>query len=134
MIFFDTNVIIDFFIKKYKDGEKNPRHFHAVRLWNSSEDIKVISNLIRIEVINILYLKHKKTKDLIRKVNMGLLNDFVIIDDSDYFDEGLKKLQEFDERLSINECIYLAIMEDYGIEEIVSFDSVFDYCDVRRLH
>jgi len=134
MIFFDTNVIVDFFIKKFNNGENNPRHFRAVRLWNSSEDVKVICNLIRIEVLNLLYLKHQKSKDLIRKVNTGILNDFVIIDDSDYFDEGFKKLQEFDERFSINDCICLAIMEDYGINEIVSFNSDFDYSQVRRFH
>jgi predicted nucleic acid-binding protein len=135
MIFCDSNFIVDLFVKKFNNGKKNPRHFPAVKVWNSIDETKIISNLIRIEVINVLHLKHQKNRELIRKVNFTLLNDFEIIDDSDYYDEGLKKLLEFNEReLSINECIYLAIMEDYGIEKIVSFDSHFDGCQIKRIY
>ena len=134
MIFFDTNVIVDCFIKKYKDGKKNHRHLRAVDLWKSVDETKIISNLVIIEVINILYLKLEKNKELVKKVYNILLNDFEIIDASKYYDLGLKKLQECDERLSINDCIYLAIMEDYDIEKIVSFDSHFDNKGIRRIH
>ena len=134
MIFFDTNVIVDCFVKRYNDGQENPRHNHAVKLWESVEDVKVISNLVRIEVINILYLKHKKDKELIAKVYISLLNDFEIIDDSGYYDLGLKKIIESDEKLSINDAIYLAIMEDYGIDKIASFDSSFDKRGIERIY
>jgi predicted nucleic acid-binding protein len=64
-----------------------------------------------------------------------LLNDFKIIDDYTYYDDGFKNLQKYDERLSINDCIYLSIMEDYGIEKIVSFDPDFDNKEgIIRLH
>lgn len=134
MIFFDTNVIVDCFIKKYNNGKENHRHLRAVELWKSVDETKIISNLVRIEVINILYLKHQKNVDLIRKVNSSLLNDFEIIDDSNYYDKGFEKLQEYYKRLSINDCIYLAIMEDYDIEKIVSFDSDFDNKGIKRIH
>ena len=134
MIFFDANVIVDYFIKQYIDGKENHRHLRSVELVESTDDMKVISNLVLVEVINILYLKHKKNKDSIKKVYTILFNDFEIIDDSEYYNLGFKKLLEYNHRLSINDCIYLAIMEDYGIEEIVSFDSHFDNKGIRRIH
>jgi len=134
MIFFDTNVIVDCFIKKYNDGKKNNRHQRAIELWNSVDETKIISNLVIVEVINILYLKLEKNKELVKKVYNILFNDFEIIEDSKYYNIGIKKLQKYDEKLSINDCIYLAIMEDYGIEKIVSFDSHFDNKGVKRIY
>ena len=134
MIFFDTGVIIDCFIMKYKNGLENPRHRRAVELWKSIKDTKITSNHVIIEVINILYLKHEKDKELIKKVYNGLLNDFEIIDDSEYYEEGFKKLYQYDERISINDCVSLAIMEDYGIKKVVSFNDSFDDKGIKRLH
>ena len=133
MIFFDANVIIDCFIKEYANGKKNRKHQRAVELWGSAKETKVISNLVLVEVINVLYLKLEKDKEFIKKVYNILFNDFEIIDDSKYYNEGFKKFQEYDDRLSINNCIYLAIMEDYGIEIIVSFDSDFDNKGIKRV-
>jgi len=126
MIFIDTNIIVDYYIKRYNNGEKNPRHKRAIKLLDSIKDIKIISNLIRVEVINILYLKHNKNKELIRKVYNNMYTDFEIIDDSSYYDLAHEKLHECSERLSINDCIYLTIMEDYDIKKIASFNSDFD--------
>jgi len=135
MIFFDSNVIVDCFIKKYSNGMENPRHKRAVELWKSISETKIISNLVRIEVINVLYLKHGKDKELIKKVYNGLLNDFEIIEDSEYYDYGFEKLYKSSGNLSLTDCIYLAVMEDYDIKKIVSFDPSFDdYKGVKRIH
>ena len=134
MIFFDANVIIDFFVKKFNNGKENNKHLRAVKLWKSINETKIISNLVRVEVINVLYLTHQKNKDFIKKVNNSLLNDFEIIDDSEYYNEGFEKLQKYNKKISINECVYLAIMEDYGIEKIVSFDTNFDNHEVKRIY
>jgi predicted nucleic acid-binding protein len=134
MIFFDSNVIIDFFVKKFSNGKENNKHFRAVKLWKTINETKIISNLVRVEVINILYLTHQKNKEFIEKVNSSLLNDFEIIDDSEYYDEGFEKLQKYNKKISINECVYLAIMEDYGIEKIASFDTNFDNHEVKRIY
>ena len=133
MIFFDTTVIIDCFIKKYNDGKENRRHKRAIELWNSVDETKIISNLVIVEVINILYLKLEKDKDMVKKVYNILFNDFEVIEDSKYYNIAINKLHEYDEQLSINDCIYLAIMEDYGIEKIVSFDSQFDNKGIKRI-
>jgi len=134
MIFFDANVIVDYFIKRYIDGKENHRHQRAIELVESIDETKVISNLVMVEVINVLYLKYGKNKDFIKKVYTILFNDFEIIDDSEYYDIGLKKLLEYNHRLSINDCIYLAIMEDYDIEKIVSFNPYFDNKGVNRVY
>ena len=51
-------------------------------------------------------------------------NDFIVLDDSKYNHEALEYIKlYYPERIPFNDCIFMAIMEDYGINEILSFDN-----------
>ena len=122
MIFLDTNFIIACFIKRDK-------YYNDVqRVWESiKNEEKVISKTIVIEVLNILNVQLKENIELSNKVYAAMF-DFMIIEDHLYHDEALKLMNKFysDNRLPFADCLYMALMESYGIEKIATFDKHFD--------
>ncbi|MDR0911274.1 MAG: PIN domain-containing protein [Methanobrevibacter sp.] len=137
MIFFDTNFIVALYVNKLNNGEKHKDHDRAIQIWDDlkNEKEKFISNLIIIEVMNVLNIKLKQNNDLLKKVYYAMYDDFKILDDTFLYNSGFKKLLKFKKRLSINDCIYMSLMEELGINKIVSFDTHFDYSEeIIRIH
>ena len=100
---------------------------------------RIISNLTIIEVITVLNVKLKQNPNLIKKINKDLNNNQDIVNDTSFHLKGFKILRnEFKKnkkRLPLFDCAYIAIMQDLGIKEIVSFDEHFDNKEnISRIH
>jgi len=118
MIFLDANFIISLYIKEHE------YHDRAVKIWdNIREHEKIVSNLIIPEVITVLNVKLKQHKDLLKKVFYDMTHNFIILNDTDSYYKGFLKVLEHEKRLPLFDGIYIAIMKDLGIKEIVSFDN-----------
>ena len=120
--FLDTNFIVGYFIKDHEFHYKSNKLFEK---YLNNE--MIISNLIINEVTNTLNLKLKKSINEIEKVYTTITNDFIVLDDSNYNHQALKYIKlYYPKRIPFNDCIFMAVMEYYGINEILSFDAHFD--------
>jgi len=121
MIFLDTNFLVSFFIEEETDHER------AIKLMESiKNEEKIISKLIIAETINLLNKKLKVNKDRIGIIYEELKKDYTIIEDSFVFDEAVKKTIEYNKRLPFFDFVFMSVMEELKIKEIVSFDGHFD--------
>ena len=122
MIFLDANFLISLFAKKPKF------HDRAVQIWeeNESKD-KIISKLIITEVVTVLNVKIRENVDLTDYAYNYMNDNLMIVDDSNCYDLAMKKVKKYyPERIPLFDCVYMALMEDLDIKEIVSFDKHFD--------
>ncbi len=125
MIFLDANFLINFYVKTNKD------HQRAYELLNSfNNDELLISKLVIMEVVTVMNVKLKQGSNIISKVYEELNNDFKVIDDNNFHDKGfeilIKEMKHKNERMSLFDCIYIALMKELGIKKIATFDSHFD--------
>lgn len=122
MIFLDANFIVSLNLKKHDDYKK------AKKLWDLYKNEKtVISNLVIVEVITVLYVQLKHNLELIEKVYKFMMDELIIIDDSKYHDDALNLLKSYyPDRIPIADFIYMALMNDFKITDILSFDGHFD--------
>ena len=125
MIFCDT----DYFINLYV--ETNENHERAKEIYDLIENKeKTISKLVIMEVITVLNIKLKQNHKLISKVYKQLNKSYSILDDTVFYDKGFKllekELNENNKRISLFDCVYMALIKELGIKNIVSFDKHFD--------
>lgn len=131
MIFFDANFLISLYMKQHE------YHNRSVEIWNElpNEKEKIISNLIIPEVITVLNVKLKQNKDLLKKAFIHMNNNFTIVNDKDMYYMGFLKVLKHEKRIPLFDGIYMAIMDDLEINEIVSFDKHFDNVEgMIRIH
>ena len=121
MIFLDTNYLVSFYI------EEEEHHERALEIAKDIESEKqIISKLIIAETINLLNTKLKIDKERIEKTYKILKEDYTILEDSHMYDDALRKTIDFNKRLPFFDFVFMSIMEDLKIKEIVSFDRHFD--------
>jgi predicted nucleic acid-binding protein len=82
--------------------------------------------LIVAETTNILNYKLKIDKKIVKKVYEELNNNYTIIEDYYFHDKALNHLINYEKRIPFFDHIYIVLMEELGIKEIVSFDKHFD--------
>ena len=134
MIFLDANYIINLYVKT------NKNHGRAKEIYKLIENKdQVISNLIIMEVITVLNVKLKKDPNFLLKVHYDLSNNYDIVDDTVFHEKGFKVLlNEFNknkERIPLFDSVYIALMRELEIKEIVSFDEHFDNKEnIIRIH
>lgn len=125
-VFLDTNFIVGLFV------ENDVWHENAKELfYKYQNEKKVISKLVIAEAITLMRL-NLDTKE-IREIYYNLPNYFEIIDDSQYYDEAMKIFVKYDGTIAFFDAMYIAIMKNQGIYEIISFDSDFDNKDIIRI-
>jgi len=134
MIFLDANYIINLYVKTNEDHERAKEIYKLIK--NESQ---VISNLIIIEIITVMTVKLKQDPTLILKVHKELKNNYDIVDDTVFHEKGfevlLNELKKNKERIPLFDCVYMALMRELGIKEIVSFDKHFDNKEnITRIH
>ena len=97
MIFLDAN----FFINLYVKGNEN--HERAKEILKSIKNEELLtSKLVIMEVITVLNVKLKKDIGLISNVYKELNEDYKVISDIDFYDEGLEILiKEFNKTTNL---------------------------------
>ncbi|KZX11484.1 type II toxin-antitoxin system VapC family toxin [Methanobrevibacter filiformis] len=128
MIFLDASFLIAIFV------ENDQWHQDAVKLLPKiSKKKKFISKLVIAETIT--NLTHNLRAKEIREIYNNIIENFTIIDESDFYNEAMKVFIHYDAKLSFFDSMYIKIMELNGISEIASFDKHFDNKNhVVRLH
>ncbi|OQD59138.1 putative nucleic acid-binding protein [Methanobrevibacter arboriphilus JCM 13429 = DSM 1125] len=125
MIFLDANFLINLYV------ETNNEHERANEIYNLIEnEEKIISNLVIMEVITVMNIKLKLDLDLISEVYEELNIAYKVLNDTNFYNKGFDILKrEFNrnkEKISLFDCVYVALMKDLGIEKIATFDDHFD--------
>ena len=88
---------------------------------------KIISDLIIVEVLNLLNTRLKVNMELTEKIYNFIINELIVLHDEKYYSRGFQHLKSYyPERLPFNDCVYIALMEDLGIKEIATFDKHFN--------
>jgi len=127
MILLDTSFLISFFVNKEED------HLRAVEIAKTIEnEEKIISKLVIAETITVLK-KKLLTKDIVKIYEV--LQDFTTVEDTHLFNKAFKTFVKYDSEISFFDAVYIVIMNELGIYEIVSFDEDFDNKDrIVRIH
>jgi len=123
MIFADANFLIALFTK---DHEYNKQ---ALKIWDEINHEKIIiSPSIIMEVMTVLNIKLNVSKEQLNKAYNRLNSGkFGIVEDLHAQENALKKMINYlPERIPFFDCLYIELMEQLGIKEIVSFDEHFD--------
>jgi predicted nucleic acid-binding protein len=91
-------------------------------------DDLIISNSIIMKVITVLNVKLGISKDILEDAYDNLNKDiFKTFDDTELYDEAMEKIIDYyPKRIPFFNCVYMALMENLGIRNIVSFDEHFD--------
>lgn len=128
MYFLDTSFIVALFVT-------NDRwHPQAIEIYQKIKNEKlIISRLVIAETITVL--KNKlETKD-IREIYSNISRLFEVIEDSNSFDGAMNEFVKYDSKISFFDAMYVFIMKEENISEIISFDSDFDGVDgIIRIH
>jgi len=104
-------------------------HGMAIKIYEKiKEERLVISNSIILEVMTVTNIKIKvspeKLKEIYISLNSGL---FEIFEDIEIYDDTMERqLSYHPQRLPFFDCLYIELMEQLGIEKIVTFDKHFN--------
>jgi predicted nucleic acid-binding protein len=122
MIFLDANFVIDLLV----DTEDN--HEKTVKIYKEIKDKQlIISNSVILEVMTVLNIKLKVSKEILEK-SYNRLNGgkFKIVEDVPIYNETMERMLEYlPQRLPFWDCLYIELMEQLGIEKIATFDKHF---------
>ena len=124
MIFLDANFLVSYYI--YSE-DYHKRALEIVK--DIAEDEKIISRSIIGETINVLNNKLKIDKKIIEIVYKKLINDYILIEDYSFYNKAVKKTINHEKRLPFFDFLYMALMEELGINKIVTFDKHFNNID-----
>ena len=123
MIFLDANFIMDLFI------DTGDNHKKALDIWNKIENEElIISNSVILEVMNVLNIKIKVSKEILEKT-FNRLNGgkFRIIEDTPLYNRTIKRqISYLPQRMPFSDCLYLEVMEELEISKIATFDKHFN--------
>lgn len=128
MIFADANFLIALFVKDHKFNKR------ALKIWDkiNHENI-IISNSIILEVMTVLNIKLKVSKELLEKVYNRLNSGkFGIVEDINLYNNTMERMVNYlPKRLPFFDCLYIEIMKELGINKIVTFDEHFNIEDIK---
>jgi len=132
MIFLDANFLMAFFI------ETEDQHEIANNIYEKIKDKQmIISNSIILEVMTVSNIKVKVSKQKLKEIYISLNSGlFEIIDDTNIYDNAMERQMNYlPERLPFFDCLYMELMNQLGITEIVTFDKHFDKKEgIIRIH
>lgn len=118
-VFLDTNFIVGLFV------DNDTWHENAEKLYYKYEKEEMyLSKLVIAEAITLMKL-HLEAKE-IREIYYNLPYYFKIVDDSNYYDEAMELFVKYDGTISFFDAMYMTIMKNNKIYEIISFDNDFD--------
>ena len=125
-VFLDTNFIVGLFV------ENDTWHEDAEKIYYKYEKEEMyISNIVIAEAITLMKL-HLEAKE-IREIYYNLPYYFNIIDDSAYYDEAMETFVKYDSKIAFFDAMYITIMKNLDIYEIISFDTDFDNKEIVRI-
>ena len=125
-IFLDTNFIVGLFV------ENDTWHENSEKLYYKYEKEEMyISKLVIAEAITLM--KQHLTAKEIREIYYNLPYYFNIIDDTPYYDEAMELFVKYDGTIAFFDAMYIAIMKNKEIYEIISFDDDFDNKEIVRI-
>jgi predicted nucleic acid-binding protein len=122
MIFVDASFLVSLITQETESYDR------AVELWekNKHED-KLITPSVISEVINTLNVKLKVDMKLIDYACEFMHDNLVIADDYEYHAGAVKNIKSFQpSRVPFFDCLYMSVMEELEISEILCFDKHFD--------
>lgn len=128
MIFLDANFLMSLFIKTEK------HHDIATKIYEKIKDQRlIISNSIILEVMTVLNIKIKVSPEKLKEIYINLNSDlFEIFEDLELYDDAMEKqISYHPQRLPFFDCLYIELMEQLGIEKIVTFDKHFDNKEIK---
>ncbi|BBL62792.1 hypothetical protein MARBORIA2_11240 [Methanobrevibacter arboriphilus] len=128
MIFADANFLIALFVKDHKFNKR------ALKIWNKiNHETIIISNSIILEVMTVLNIKLKVSKELLEKVYNRLNSGkFGIVEDINLYNNTMERMVNYlPKRLPFFDCLYIEIMKELGINKIVTFDEHFNIEDIK---
>jgi len=131
MIFLDANFLMAFFI------ENEDHHEIAIKIFEKIKDKQlIISNSIILEVMTVSNIKIKVSKEKLKEIYINLNSGlFDIIEDIKIYDDTIERqINYHPQRLPFFDCLYIEIMKQLGITEIVSFDEDFDNKGLVRIY
>lgn len=108
-----------------------------MELWDEHKNKdKIISKLIITEVITVLNVKLKEDLEVIKHAYNYMNDNLIITNTDDDYDRAMEKIANYyPERIPFFDCVYIDIMENIEIEEIISFDKHFDNKErIIRIH
>ena len=134
MIFLDANYLINLHVRTNENHERAKEIYDLIK-----NKEKVISKLVIMEVTTVLNSKMKQDHELISEVYKELNEEYTIIIDNDFYNKGfnlmINELTKNNNRIPLFDCVYMVLMKELGIKEIVSFDEHFDNKqDIIRMH
>ncbi|MDR2544080.1 MAG: PIN domain-containing protein [Methanobrevibacter sp.] len=130
MIFLDTNYIVSYYVEKEK------HHKRSLEIAEIIEDREqIISRLVIGETINILEQKLKLDRNFIKKIYEELFSNYTVIEDHYFYDKALNNVLNSKKRFPFFDHIYIVLMGELNISEIVSFDKHFNnQKGIKRVH
>lgn len=121
MIFLDTNYLVSYYIAS-KD-----HHKRALEIYKEIKGKKqIISKSIIAETINILHNKIKANFQDIETIYNELNNKYPVVEDHYLYDRIILRVLKDKKRLPFFDNLYIVLMEELGIKEIVTFDKHFN--------
>lgn len=128
MIFLDSTYLIGLILKTDSFTEESHKLKHFL-----GDESKVINNTVLNEVLNSLTSSNHSNKlDEIKDLLLSYNIDY--LDEKGYLDSFLL-FKFFNYSLNFADCTILKTMMDWGITNIVSFDSDFDKVKgIKRIH
>ncbi|MDR2966837.1 MAG: type II toxin-antitoxin system VapC family toxin [Methanobacteriaceae archaeon] len=126
MIFLEPSFLISLFFQ-------NKNHKKSKKIFKRIEDEKlVISWMVIAEVLTVLR-KLKQSDINVKHAYNSMINDFIIIDDTIYYEKTF--IASLTNKVGFFDNLYYILMKDLEINEIVSFDPDFDiFEDIKRIH
>jgi len=121
MIFLSADYIVSYYVKSEK------HHKRSLEIAKMIEDRnQVISRLVIAETINILDDKLKLDKKRIKAIYEELFSNYTVIEDHYFYDMALENILQSTKRIPFFDHIFIVLMRELKISEIVSFDKHFN--------
>ncbi|MEA4957651.1 hypothetical protein SDC9_37497 [bioreactor metagenome] len=128
MIFLDANYIIALFVDNHKYYKRANKIYEDIK----DQDL-IISNSIILEVMTVLNIKLKVSKEKLEEIYNRMNNgSFGIVEDISVYDDALiRQISYFPDRLPFFDCLYIELMDQMAIKKIATFDKHFNNKEVE---
>ena len=123
MIFLDADFLMSLLISTEK------HHHKAIKIYEKiKKERLIISNSIILEVMTVSNIKIKVSSEKLKEIYICLNSDsFEVFEDIEIYDDTMERQFSYHpQRLPFFDCLYIELMEQLGIEKIVTFDKHFN--------
>jgi predicted nucleic-acid-binding protein len=128
MIFLDANYLIALFVDDHK-FYKRANEIHK----EIKDQELIISNSIILEVMTVLNITLKVSKEKLEEAYNTLNSGrYGIVEDLTFYDDTMKRMINYlPDRLPFFDCLYIEIMEQIEIKQILTFDKHFNNKEIE---